>query len=103
MKRTEAALRSQIARRIIKKAYGIDPKAAVPRIIRYELIGEGVAVILLHEGDAEPTVGLHVAQRLPSGRIRRLRKASRAGVRGYRDVLEHLEALYVQYGSRRSS
>ncbi|HTR78717.1 MAG TPA: hypothetical protein VMH39_11425 [Gemmatimonadaceae bacterium] len=99
MKRTEPGLRSQIARRIIKQAYGIDPKRTAARIVRYELIGESVAVVVLREDGPESTIEVRVAQRLTTGRVIQLEHANRCGLRGYREIVEHLEALYHEYGT----
>lgn len=97
---TEQAHRIVKARRLIRAAYGIDPALDAARVIRYDLIGDSVAVVRLKDrACADGLMTLRVAQELPSGRVKQLRKANRTGLHGYPDIIQHLQALDDAYGS----
>jgi hypothetical protein len=97
---TEQAHRIVKARRLIRAAYGIDPALDAARVIRYDLIGDSVAVVRLKDRTrTDGLMTLRVAQELPSGRVKQLRKANRTGLHGYPDIIEHLQALDDAYGS----
>jgi hypothetical protein len=97
---TEQAHRIVKARRLIRAAYGIDPAVDAARVIRYDLIGDSVAVVRLkHRTCADGLMTVRVAQELPSGRVKQLRKANRTGLHGYPDIIQHLQALDDAYGS----
>ena len=96
---TDQAHRILKARRLIRAAYGIDPKVDAARIVRYDLIGDTVAVVRLrdHVKDS-PSMTIRVAQQLPSGRVKQLRKANRTGLTIYPDAFIYLETLHAVYG-----
>jgi hypothetical protein len=97
---TEQAHRIVKARRLIRAAYGIDPAVDAARVIRYDLIGDSVAVVRLKDRTcADGLMTLRVAQELPSGRVKQLRKANRTGLHGYPDIIQHLQALHDAYGA----
>ena len=100
---TEQAHRIVKARRLIRAAYGIDPTLDAARVIRYDLIGYSVAVVRLKDSTcadgADGLMTLRVAQELPSGRVKQLRKANRTSLHGYPDIIMHLQALDDAYGT----
>lgn len=96
---TDQAHRILKARRLIRAAYGIDPKADAARIVRYDLIGDAVAVVRLRGLVVDPpSMTIRVAQQLPSGRVKQLRKANRTSMAVYPDAFDYLEALHDAYG-----
>ena len=96
---TEQAQRILKARRIIHRAYGIDPRGGRADVLRYELIGADVAVVLLRDArDPARPVWIRAARQSPTGEVRQLRRAS-ARVSDYRGIVQHLESLYTRYGS----
>lgn len=99
---TLQARRVMRARRIIHRAYRIGGKTAHPHPIRYELIGDSVAVVVLadqHRPARHVAVSLWVARESKSGRARKLRGDSRDNLDSYRDVVAHLELLQKKYGA----
>ncbi len=96
---TDQAHRILKARRLIRVAYGIDPRADAARIVRYDLIGDAVAVVRLCERPPDRvSMTIRVAQQLPCGRIKQLRKANRTGLLIYPDAFDYLQSLHDDYG-----
>lgn len=97
--RTRQALRALRAQQIIGKAYGIrrgDPRHAQ---VRFELLGDAVALAVVRNRTEEHTVVVKVARQLPDGRVTRLLKESRRGFENLKEQILYFEALYERYGS----
>ena len=92
---TEKAHRVQRARRIIAAAYGSN---RAREALRFELLGDGVAVAVVKP--ARSTVGVHikVARVLPDGRATRMLKECRKGFASVREQIEYFESLHERYG-----
>jgi hypothetical protein len=84
------------ARRIIRDAYGL---ARARQALRFELLGESVAIAVVPEVHAEGTIRVKVARVLPDGRVSRMLKESRIGFASVRDQIRYFESLYRRYGN----
>ena len=92
---TEKAHRVLKARRIIRDAYG---RTRAQQALRFELLGESVALAVVPETRADGTIRIKVARELPDGRVARMLKESRVGFSSVRDQISYFEALYKRYG-----
>jgi len=98
---TLQARRVMKARRIIHRAYRLGERPT-PRPMRYELIGDHVAVVVLANAERpqhDVAVSLWVARELKSGGARKIRTDSRDNLDNYREVVAHLELLQKKYGA----
>ena len=84
------------ARRIIRDAYG---QARARQALRFELLGESVALAVVPETNADGVIRIKVARELPDGRVSRMLKESRAGFATVREQIKYFESLYQRYGS----
>ncbi len=66
--------------------------------MRYEMLCDGVAVAVVRR-TTDAAVLVRVAKLLPDGRVKQLRKESRAGFRSPREVIAYFESLYARYGN----
>ena len=73
---TEKAHRVQRARRIIAAAYGM---GRVNEALRFELLGDGIAVAVVRPSRLPAAVHVKVARALPNGRAARMLKECRKG------------------------
>ena len=92
---TEKAHRVLKARRIIRDAYG---RARAQQALRFELLGESVALAVVPEPAARGVIRIKVARELPDGRVTRMLKESRAGFTDVRDQIKYFETMYQRYG-----
>ncbi len=92
---TEKAHRAQRARRIIAAAYG---PSRVTQAVRFELLGNGVAVAVVRPPRSTFGVHVKVARGLPDGRATRMLKECRKGFSSVRDQIEYFESLHERYG-----
>lgn len=97
-RRGDASRRVQRARRLIRMAYAIDP--GEPGVVRYELIGNDIAVIrLLTEVAGGWAMSIKVARAVGKA-AEPLPEDSKEGCGG-REGIAHLESLYAKYGAAR--
>lgn len=96
--RTAQAQRVRKAERIIRQAYRMTRETSTRRVVRFELLGSDVAVAVVRDEHAETCAGVRVAQLLPSGRAKQMRKESRKQFATIGDLLSHFDALYAKYG-----
>jgi hypothetical protein len=69
--------------------------------LRFELLGDGVAVAVVkpaHNRGAAAGVHVKVARVLPDGRATRMLKECRKGFASVRDQIEYFESLHQRYG-----
>jgi hypothetical protein len=92
---TQQAHRVQRARRIIVAAYG--PNRA-KEAVRFELLGDAVAVAVVRLPRSSTGVHVKVARALPGGRAARMLKECRKGFTSVRDQIEYFESLHERYG-----
>jgi hypothetical protein len=92
---TEKAHRVQLARRIITAAYG---SSRASEAVRFELLGDGVAVAVVKAPRSSVGVHVKVARALPGGRAARMLKECRKGFTSVRDQIEYFESLHERYG-----
>jgi hypothetical protein len=93
---TVKAHRVQRARRIIAAAYGVN---RVKEAVRFELLGDAVAVAIIRDPRCTPAVHIKVARALPGGGASRMLKECRKGFANVRDQIEYFESLHERYGS----
>jgi len=93
---TEKAHRVQRARRIIAAAYG---STRARQALRFELLGDGVAVAVVKPARSAASVHVKVARALPDGRASRMLKECRKGFASVRDQIEYFESLHQRYGN----
>ena len=93
------AQRAQIAARIIKKAYGIERGRGHRVPIRFELLGDSVALAVIQDRRFAGLTLIKVARMLPDGRPQRMLKECRRGFASLKDQLRYFETLYRKYGS----
>jgi hypothetical protein len=96
--RLENARRAQKARRIISQAYRLDPRRG-RNPVRYELLGDSVALAVLRTNEPDAPVIIRLARQLPDGRVSRLLKETRAGFRSIEEQIRYFESLYQRYGN----
>ncbi|HEY4219330.1 MAG TPA: hypothetical protein VGM67_19435 [Gemmatimonadaceae bacterium] len=92
---TQKAHRVQRARRIIAAAYG---SGRVKEALRFELLGDAVAVAVVKPSRSTAAVHVKVARALPNGRATRMLKECRKGFASVRDQIEYFESLHQRYG-----
>jgi len=92
------AHRAQKARRIIKLAYGIDGTSRYRRPVRFELLGDSVALAVVQEMRGKPTLLFKLARLLPDGRVAQMRKESRKGLMSLKEQLRYFDSLYKRFG-----
>ena len=92
---TEKANRVQRARRIIAAAYG---STHARDALRFELLGDGVAVAVVKSPRSMAGVHVKVARVLPNDRATRMLKECRKGFVSVRDQIEYFESLHQRYG-----
>jgi hypothetical protein len=92
---THQAHRILKARRIIRDAYG---QARARQALRFELLGESVAIAVVPEDNVQGSIRVKVARVLPDGRVSRMLKESRIGFTSIRDQICYFETLYKRYG-----
>lgn len=92
---TDKAQRVLKARRIIRVAYG---HARALQALRFELLGESVALAVVPEDHVDGPMRFKVARILPDGRVTRMLKESRVGFLNVRDQIRYFESLYQRYG-----
>lgn len=97
--RTRQARRVQRAERIIRAAYGIRRGDTRRLPVRYELLGDSVAVAVVKDRRTPSGAIVKVAQRLPDGRVRRMLKECRTGFATLKEQIRYFEILYQRYGS----
>lgn len=95
--RTRQAHRAQRAQRIILEAYGIRRGERQRQPIRYELLGDCVAVAVVRDRRT-PGAMVKVARQLPDGRVRRMLKECRKGFANLKEQIRYFETLYQRYG-----
>ena len=93
---TRKAHRVIKARRIIRHAYG---RTRAAQAIRFELLGESVAVAVVRDDSPDAEVAIKVARVLPDGRVSRMLKESRKGFSSVRDQITYFESLYERFGN----
>jgi hypothetical protein len=93
------AQRAQLAARIIRKAYGIS-RGRGPRVpVRFELLGDAVALAVVHDRRKSGTTFIKVARVLPDGRVQRMLKECRGGFASLKEQVQYFETLYRKYGA----
>jgi hypothetical protein len=86
------------AQRIIREAYGITRRG--PRApVRFELLGDSVALAVVRTGSANGPLSIKVARELPDGRVSRLLKECRGGFPSVSEQIRYFETLYARYGA----
>lgn len=98
--KTLQARRVLKARRIIQRAYRLKPDQTDPKPVRFELIGENVALVVLATKcpqSQNTATNILVAKTTQSGRTRKLPDDSRQELTNFRDVVAHLESLHKKY------
>jgi hypothetical protein len=96
--RLHKARRTRKAQRIIREAYGIARHGRrVP--IRFELLGDSVALAVVRVGPWNGPVSIKVARQLPDGRVSRMLKECRAGFPTVSEQIRYFETLYARYGA----
>jgi hypothetical protein len=93
---TYMAHRALKARRIIRDAYG---RTRERQALRFELLGESVAIAIVPEPSAAGAINIKVARLLPDGRASRMLKESRRGFSSVRDQIKYFETMYQRYGN----
>lgn len=86
------------ARRLIRQAYGLDPRKDADRILRVELLGEHVALVRVRANEPDAPPLLWLAQELSTGRVVRLRRENREHLASVSEMFKVLESLYAVYG-----
>jgi hypothetical protein len=93
---TRKAHRAIKAKRIIRHAYG---RTRASQAIRFELLGDFVAVAVVRDVTATAEVVIKVARELPDGRASRMLKESRKGFASVREQIRYFESLYERFGN----
>ena len=94
---TRKARRVQRAQRIIRQAYNIRRGGSGVQPVRYELLGDTVALVVVRT-DESGNVLVKLARELPSGRTKRLAEETREGFASVKDQIAYFDALYARYG-----
>jgi hypothetical protein len=93
------AHRARKARRIIQSAFRFSPKARRYVPVRFELIGDCVAVAVLRERGREDQICVKVARLLPDGRAAQMRKECRRGFSTVHAQIDYFESLYRRFAN----
>ena len=97
--RTRQAHRVRKAERIIRKAYGITRGCKKRQPLRFELIGEDVALALVRYRSAGDELVIRLARQMPDGRVvRMLSECHKGGFANLREQIKYYETLYQRYG-----
>ena len=94
---TRKARRIQRAQRIIRQAYNIRRGGSGIQPVRYELLGDAVALVVVR-ADESGNVLVKLARELPSGRTKRLAEETRVGFSSVKEQIAYFDALYARYG-----
>jgi hypothetical protein len=94
----QKAYRHRKAARIIRVAYGIDRSTAPRRVVRYELLGDDVALAIVEDRRTGSTL-YKLARGMPDGRAKQLRKMSRAGFTTLKEHFAYYDMLYAAFGA----
>jgi hypothetical protein len=93
------ARRAQRASQITKKAYGIQTGRGRRIPIRYELLGDSVALLIVAGRSVKEPSSIKLAKALPDGRVKRMLKESRIACFGsVKEQIAYSETLYQKYG-----
>lgn len=92
------AIRAKRARRIIDRAYGIRPGEKNRRPVRYELLRDSVALVVVTRTKSA-LAEIKLARALPDGRVVRMHKESRRGFESVNEQIAYFDHLYKKYGN----
>jgi hypothetical protein len=96
--RTRQAHRAQRAELIIRRAYGIRRGETRRQPVRFELLGDCVAVAVVKDTRDAPCIAIKVARELPDGSVKRMLKECRTGFASLKEQIRYFETLYQRYG-----
>lgn len=96
--RLHKARQVQKAQRIIREAFGIT-RTGDRLPIRYELLGNSVALAVVRQRACNAPVVIKVARELPDGRVSRMLKECRSGFPSVGEQIRYFESLYARYGA----